>query len=119
MIIIINSQPNSNAGVDRIICGITNVTLAASPINGAICTGGTGTFNPNRNAANAIYTPSASEIGTTVTLTWNAPDPDGTGPCISASDPMTITVSTPATANAGPDQTICGTSIATLSATID
>jgi hypothetical protein len=116
MIIIINSSPNPNAGVDKTICGITNVTLAANPINGAIWTGGSGTFNPNRNTANAIYTPAASENGTIVTLTWSAPDPDGTGPCAAASDAMTITVTAPAIANAGTDQIICGSSAATLSA---
>jgi hypothetical protein len=50
-----------------------------------------GTFNPNRNTANATYTPAAGEIGTTITLTWNAPDPDGAGPCTAATDAMTIT----------------------------
>jgi hypothetical protein len=118
MIIIINSPPNPNAGVDKTICGITNVTLAANPINGAIWTGGTGTFNPNRNTANATYTPAVGEIGTTITLTWSAPDPDGIGPCASASDAMTITINTPTTANAGTDQIICGSSTATLSANI-
>jgi hypothetical protein len=55
----------------------------------------TGTFNPNRNTANATYTPAAGEIGTTITLTWNAPDPDGAGPCTAATDAMTITVNAP------------------------
>jgi hypothetical protein len=29
------------------------------------------------------------EIGTTITLTWNVPDPDGAGPCTAATDAMT------------------------------
>jgi hypothetical protein len=33
----------------------------------------TGTFSPDRNTANATYTPAVSEIGTTITLTWNVP----------------------------------------------
>jgi hypothetical protein len=33
------------------------------------------TFAPDRNTANATYTPAVSEIGTTITLTWNVPDP--------------------------------------------
>jgi hypothetical protein len=67
-----------------------------------------GTFNPNRNTANANYIPASSEIGTTITLTWNVPDPDGAGPCIAATDQMTITVNAPVTANAGTDQIVCG-----------
>ena len=71
-------------------------------------------FNPNRNTANATYTPAAGEIGTTITLTWNAPDPDGAGPCTAATDQMTITVNTAVVANAGADQTSCGASSITL-----
>src|SRR4030095_5629308 len=61
--------------------------------------GGAGTFTPNRNTANATYTPASGEIGTTITLTWNAPDPDGAGPCVAATDQMIITVNAPVTAN--------------------
>jgi hypothetical protein len=34
-----------------------------------------GSFAPDRNTANATYTPALGEIGTTITLTWNVPDP--------------------------------------------
>src|SRR4030095_14444908 len=78
--------------------------------------GGAGTFTPNRNTANATYTPAAGEIGTTITLTWNAPDPDGAGPCVAATDAMTITVNAPVTSNAGTDQTICGAVTVSLNA---
>jgi hypothetical protein len=60
----------------------------------------------------------AAEIGTTITLTWNAPDPDGAGPCSSSSDAMNITVNSPMVANAGTDQNICGTSSVTLAANV-
>jgi hypothetical protein len=51
------------------------LSLNANTVTGGNWTGGTGTFTPNRNTANATYTPAAGEIGTTITLTWNAPDP--------------------------------------------
>jgi hypothetical protein len=76
------------------------VTLAANATTGGNWTGGAGTFNPNRNTANAIYTPAAGEVGSTVTLIWNVPDPDGAGPCTAATDQMTITVNAAVVANA-------------------
>jgi hypothetical protein len=79
-----------SAGPDQTSCGASPVTLAADAITGANWTGGTGTFAPNRNAPNAIYTPAVSEIGTTITLTWDFPDPDSTGPCTAATDKMFI-----------------------------
>jgi len=92
MNITVNNATVANAGPDQSTCGTTAVTLAANNISGGNWTGGTGTFSPNRNTANATYTPAASEIGTTITLTWNVPDPDGTGPCTAATDAMTVTV---------------------------
>jgi hypothetical protein len=77
---------------DQTSCGASSVTLAANATTGGNWTGGAGTFNPNRNTANATYTPAAGEVGSTVTLIWNVPDPDGAGPCTAATDQMTITV---------------------------
>jgi hypothetical protein len=74
-----------------------------------------GTFTPDRLTANATYTPSVSEIGTIVTLTWNVPDPDGAGPCSASADGMTITINNAAVANAGGDKVICGAIAVTLS----
>src|SRR5258706_12918402 len=104
MTITVNVPVSANAGTDQTVCGATIVSLNANVVTGGNWTGGTGTFNPNRNTANATYTPAASEIGTTITLTWNAPDPDGTGPCTSATDAMTITVNAPVTAKIGRDK---------------
>ena len=81
-VIVVPISPD--AGTDQTICGITAASLNANVVTGGNWTGGAGTFNPNRNTANATYTPVAGEIGTTITLTWNAPDPDGAGPCIAA-----------------------------------
>jgi hypothetical protein len=118
MTITVNAPVTANAGTDQTICGATAVSLNANVVTGGNWTGGTGTFNPNRTTANATYTPAAGEIGTTITLTWNAPDPDGAGPCAAATDAMTITVNAPVTANAGTDQTICGATAVSLNANV-
>src|SRR4029079_5829306 len=83
MTITVNTPVTANAGSDKITCGNSPVTLGATAVNGGNWTGRARSFNRNRNAANASYTPALSEIGTTISLTWNIPDPDGTGPCTS------------------------------------
>src|SRR4030095_13757704 len=89
MVLTVNNFVAANAGADETTCGASSIILAANIAIGGSWTGGSGTFNPNRNAANAIYTPAVSEIGTTITLTWNVPDPDGAGPCAATSHNMT------------------------------
>jgi hypothetical protein len=108
----------ANAGADQTTCRASPITLAANATAGANWTGGAGTFNPNRNTANATYTPALTEIGTTITLTWNVPDPDGTGPCTAATDQMNIHSNNVPVANAGADQTTCGASSIVLGANI-
>jgi hypothetical protein len=110
MALTVTNSSNANAGPDQIVCGTSTITLAANTATGGNWVGGVGTFSPNRNTANATYTPSLAEIGTTVTLTWNVPDPDGTGPCAAGSDAMLLTINTNTIANAGPDQNVCGNS---------
>jgi hypothetical protein len=116
MTIIINAPVAANAGTDQTVCGVLAVSLNANVVTGGNWTGGAGTFTPDRNTANATYTPAAGEVGTTITLTWNAPDPDGAGPCVAAIDAMTITINAPVAANAGTDQTVCGAIAVSLSA---
>ena len=89
-----------NAGPDQSICALLSVTLAGSFGGGATASswvGGTGTFNPNRNALNAIYTPSAAEVtAKTVTLTLTTNDPSGI--CTAVSDDISIAIGTLPTA---------------------
>jgi hypothetical protein len=92
MNITINNATVASAGPDQTTCGASTLTLAANATTGGNWTGGLVHLAPNRNTANATYTPAVSEIGTTITLTWNVPDPDGAGPCTSATDAMTVTV---------------------------
>ncbi len=85
----VNAGPDQNSVSDA-----PSFTLAGSVGGGAtsgVWSGGGGSFNPNANTLNAIYTPSAAEIaaGTmTLTLTTNNP----AGPCGPVSDSMVITI---------------------------
>lgn len=116
MIITITQLPTVGAGLDQTICNGSTATLSGvigGAATSASWTGGAGTFTPNNAALNAVYTPSAAELAAgTVTLTLTTNDP--TGPCVAATDQMTITINPIATINAGVDQTICIGSTATL-----
>jgi hypothetical protein len=85
----------ANASADQEVCASNPaVTLNGSFSGSALSaswSGGTGTFNPNANTLNAVYTPSAAEIAAgsaTLTLTTNDP----AGSCGPANDTMTITI---------------------------
>jgi hypothetical protein len=115
---LLTQQLLPNAGADQTSCGVSLITLAANATTGGNWTGGLVHLLRIRNTANATYTPVAGEIGTTITLTWNVPDPDGAGPCTAATDAMTITINPPVTANAGTDQTVCGVLAVSLNANV-
>ncbi|MFM9004227.1 MAG: hypothetical protein ACKOSR_01800, partial [Flavobacteriales bacterium] len=95
------------------VCGATPLVLNGSANGNGQWTGGTGTF-ANATLVNTTYTPAASEIGTSVTLTWTTNDPDGAGPCAAATDQSTLTISTPASFVPLADLTICSSSTAPL-----
>jgi hypothetical protein len=87
-----------NAGPDLITCAATpQVQLAGVLGSGATSgtwSGGSGTFNPNANTLNAIYTPTAGEIAArSVTLTLTTNDP--AGPCPAVNDAMKIIYDAP------------------------
>jgi gliding motility-associated-like protein len=100
--------PIADAGPDRTICANNaRVELAGTVTRatGGTWSGGNGTFAPNANTLNAVYTPTAAEIeaGTfRLTLTTT-----GNGLCNAVSDEMVVTVTPSPTANAGLDQTVC------------
>ena len=120
--ITINPAAIADAGVDQTICSGSDVTLAGVVSGSATSgswSGGNGTFVPDVNALNAVYTPSADEITAGfVTLTLTTDDPDGTGPCSAATDQITITINPAAIADAGVDQTICSGSDVTLAGVV-
>jgi hypothetical protein len=103
----------TNAGADVTVCSSSpQVQLAGSVSGGAasgVWSGGAGTYNPSASALNATYTPSASEIAAgSVTLTLTSDVPSAS--CPQTTDRMTITIAPAATANAGPNQTVCASS---------
>src|SRR5262249_4750368 len=71
--------------------------------------GGAGSFSPDAQALNAVYSPSAQEVTAgSVTLTLTTDDP--AGPCPAVSDQVRITFNPAATVNAGPDPIVCSSS---------
>jgi len=116
VIVTVNPPATANAGTAQTICAGSTVTLAGTVGGGATTgtwTGGSGTYNPNNTTLTAVYTPSAAEVTAgTVTLTLTTNDP--AGPCNATSSNVTITINAQPTVNAGPNQTICAGSTATL-----
>lgn len=110
----VQANPSANAGPDQTICAGSTATLAGSTSNSGSCmwTGG-GSFAPDASTLNATYTPSAGEVTAgmaTLTLTCTP-----IAPCIgNAIDTVDITIQANPTADAGPDQTICAGTTATL-----
>lgn len=90
------NPPTANAGSNFSICADGTAQLNGSIGGGATSltwSGGAGTFAPNANTANAIYTPTAGEItGGSVTLIITTDDPDGAGSCVAATSNVTITI---------------------------
>jgi gliding motility-associated-like protein len=120
MVITITAAPTVNAGADETVCANNpDVTLAGSVTiaTGGVWSGGTGTYAPNPNTLNTLYTPSASEITAgTVTLTLTT---TGNATCNSENDQMVITITTAPTVSAGADQSLCGNNAdATLAGSI-
>jgi gliding motility-associated-like protein len=70
--------------------------------------GGSGTYTPNAFSPNIDYAPSATEIAAgSLVLTVTTDDPDGSGPCLVATDNVTINISTDVNVDAGDDQEAC------------
>ncbi|MCD9018407.1 T9SS type B sorting domain-containing protein [Parachryseolinea silvisoli] len=122
--ITINPAALVSAGTDQLICaGDTDVTLAGSfPTNSSATTatwsGGTGTFAPDNQTLNAVYTLSAAEITAGgVTLTLTTTDPDGAGPCTALTDQVEISISNGATVNASGPADVCANQVIAVTAT--
>ncbi|WP_336517642.1 HYR domain-containing protein [Pollutibacter soli] len=120
--IFILPAPIVNAGTDIRICATANPPQLAGSISGtatsATWSGGTGTFSPDANTLNATYNPSAAELasGAILTLTLTTNDPDGD--CPAATDQVEYRIDPASLINAGPDQTVCATSVINLKATL-
>lgn len=113
MTVTFNPTATVNAGADRTVCASSPQVQLAGLVGGGATSGtwsgGAGTFLPGSSALDATYVPTDAEIaagGVTLTLTTNDP----AGPCDAASDEMRIIIDPAATADAGPDQTVCASS---------
>ena len=109
MILTIGQPAMANAGLDASVCG-TNpyiINSASASANSTITwsTSGSGTF-ANQNTLTPTYTPSAADVTNgSVILTMLV---QSGAPCSgNAQDQMILTISSPATANAGPDAQVC------------
>ncbi|MBI2968017.1 MAG: gliding motility-associated C-terminal domain-containing protein [Bacteroidetes bacterium] len=121
MTITINPAATVSAGTDATICAGDSYALSGSVGGGASSgswtTSGDGTFTPDALTLTATYTPGINDNSMgTVTLTLTTNDP--VGPCIQASDAMTITINPAATVGAGSDATICADGCHTLSGAV-
>uniref|UniRef100_UPI0030D92AD0 LamG-like jellyroll fold domain-containing protein n=1 Tax=Bizionia echini TaxID=649333 RepID=UPI0030D92AD0 len=81
-----------NAGTDITSCS-SNSTINLNGVSNTAgsWSGGSGTF-ADATLPNTTYTLGAGETSGTITLTYTTNDPDGSGPCSSASDAVNITV---------------------------
>lgn len=104
--ITVDAYPAADAGNDQASCGGGTITLNGSSLNaaGGYWSGGLGTFTPDANTGNAVYTPDIAELNSTVTLTWTTSDPFNV--CPAAFDDMDIVIEE-VTVNAGPDIHVC------------
>ncbi len=109
MILNIAPAVSANAGPDAIVCKGSNHTISgASASNYSVLswtTSGDGTF-VSGNTLTPTYIPAASDIANgSVTLTLTA---QSSGACSGGvSDEMLLSISSGATANAGPDASVC------------
>lgn len=96
------------AGTDQTICSNNTVSLNGSvtvATGGHWSSSGTGTFNPDNTALNAIYTLSAADImAGMVTLTLTT---TGNGICTAATDQLTITIMPAPLATASNNGPVC------------
>ncbi|MBL4577422.1 MAG: T9SS type A sorting domain-containing protein, partial [Flavobacteriales bacterium] len=109
MVLTIDQAATATAGADATICGGDTYVVSGTRGGGATSstwtTSGSGSFT-NASLLSTIYTPSAGDITAgTVNLIITTDDP--AGPCIIATDLLTLTINPAATASAGADATIC------------
>ena len=107
--VIVFSTPTANAGPDQTICAGDSAILIGfysdAATSGSFSGGGGIIHELGGNAFS--YQPSPAEIAAgSVTLTYTTNDPPGD--CPAASDDVKIAILPAATADAGPDQKICG-----------
>ena len=99
-----------NAGADITLCEDDATIQLTGTVNSStgsgVWLGGQGAFVPNRNALNAMYTPTQAEKSSgTVTLTLRSTGISGVCPIVE--DQIGIIITPSIAINAGPDQIVC------------
>ncbi|MEQ8425244.1 MAG: choice-of-anchor D domain-containing protein, partial [Cyclobacteriaceae bacterium] len=117
-----SSPPTASVGAISDICEGSTIaligTIGGSAAASTWTTPGDGSFD-NVSLLNAIYTPGSGDISNgSVGFTLTTDDPDATGPCVAATVSTTINIGRQATVNAGTDQTICTSDVASLTGSI-
>ncbi len=101
--------PTADAGADFEAmceqCRCVTFNGAVTIATGGSWSGGAGSYSPNANTLNAVYSPTTAEIAAgSVVLTLTT---TGNGDCLPVSDNVEISFSPAPTANAGLDRTVC------------
>ncbi|MBS1569458.1 MAG: gliding motility-associated C-terminal domain-containing protein, partial [Bacteroidetes bacterium] len=100
--------PTVNAGLDAHVCAnnaAVNLNGSVTVATGGTWSGGAGSFAPNAQALNGIYTPTALELAAgQINLVLTS---TGNGNCTAVKDSLVIIVDPVPVVNAGPDQSIC------------
>ncbi len=106
-------SPTVDAGANQSVCANNAEVLLNGSVTvgtGGTWSGGSGLFNPNQNALNVIYTPTAAEIANgSLNLTLSS---TGNGDCNFESDQVTITFTSAPIVNAGSDDIYCSNNAA-------
>jgi gliding motility-associated-like protein len=116
VVITIVPQATVNAGPDQTLCAPASFALSGTStfttgVAWTITSGSNGGSVSPPNSANATYTTSAAERtnGATITLSYSGTP---ASPCPVVKDQVVLKIIPVATVNAGPDQTVCATSVA-------
>jgi hypothetical protein len=89
----VNPAATASAGGPYTTCGTTAVAINATANGSGTWSGGAGTF-ASATSTNTTYTPTAGEVGGSVSLTWTTDDPDGAGPCGTATNSAVVSCGT-------------------------
>lgn len=111
LVLAINAAPVVNAGTNVVVCASTNTIALNGSVSGGSSTGiwttsGSGTFSPNDSTLNGTYTLSNADTAAgSVVLVLSSTN---NGSCSVVRDSISVLITTPATAMAGADLTVCG-----------
>ncbi|MFN9501722.1 MAG: PKD-like domain-containing protein [Chryseotalea sp.] len=119
----VNGKAIIDAGADFQVCEPSTVSIAGVPL-GSSTTGswqvepGFGFGTISGSGISAVYNVAPQDIGGFVRLRVTSDDPDGAGPCLPATDLITINVNRAPQISAMPDFTICEPTSINLTSTI-